>query len=291
MASKRSNDRKRKNPESTSYRSPSNIEKSANNKSRGKNSLLATQKKTKLDESITAVTSIFGCIVSENALLSAFEKDLFFERLDKEIVRKFFFLEGRKKQNNRRKKRKSGLLLTSKDDRNTTEAPSPAKNTTTNVNNKMIAIRERIKLGVNQCTRSLEDIFNPNNTAHNTPVPSFAKRPLLLILTRNTRPPTILSHLLAMAQQNLTTDTTGKNKIHVLILPGNASFELGKIFGIRCVSCLLFLSSSECDTSQNQLILQQKENDKVVQKMHESVDSFVSYVITTLFILSDKKDD
>lgn len=120
-------------------------------------------------------------------------------------------------------------------------------------------VKRRVIMGTNQCTRALEKAFGSSER-------NLSTIPSLIVLARDIYPPTILSHIPVMAEQ-----------VHVpiLLLPGNASSELGKSIGTKKTSILLFLSEAEGDDDNN------NNKDDVVRTNH-AITSFVSFVKQSL---------
>ena len=130
-----------------------------------------------------------------------------------------------------------------------------------------------VYIGINQCTRALERAYkqqcqskkndmNPKNSESTT-------FPSLILLSRDVRPATILSHIVVYAKLL---------NILTLILPGRASLEFGKALGIRSVSVAVFLSSDKSGEPPHD----DKQKEKEWKEAHNDVDSFVKYVISKI---------
>ena len=130
-----------------------------------------------------------------------------------------------------------------------------------------------VYIGINQCTRALERAYkqqcqskkndmNPKNSESTT-------FPSLILLSRDVRPATILSHIVVYAKLL---------NIPTLILPGRASLEFGKALGIRSVSVAVFLSSDKSGEPPHD----DKQKEKEWKEAHNDVDSFVKYVISKI---------
>jgi ribosomal protein L7Ae-like RNA K-turn-binding protein len=78
-------------------------------------------------------------------------------------------------------------------------------------------------------------------------------------MARDIYPPTMLAHVPVLARQL---------NIPLLMLPGKASVEIGKALGIRRTSILVFLPSSQTDSSS------------------VAVNSFVEFVVSQIPIQS-----
>jgi ribosomal protein L7Ae-like RNA K-turn-binding protein len=97
-------------------------------------------------------------------------------------------------------------------------------------------VKSRIKLGTNECTRALE---------------STGTKAELIILCRDLHPPTILAHIPYLAKNT-----------SIFLLPGRASFELGKVLGTKKVAIMVFLQRPE-DASEQE---------------HDRIDSLVAFL-------------
>ena len=127
-------------------------------------------------------------------------------------------------------------------------------------------------IGINQCTRALERAYKQQCQSKKNdmnPTDSITTAlPSLILLSRDVRPATIISHIVVYAKL-LNTPT--------LIMPGRASTEFGKAVGIRSASVAVFLSSdNNCGE------LDDKQKEKEWKEAHNDVDSFVKYVISKI---------
>lgn len=128
-------------------------------------------------------------------------------------------------------------------------------------------------IGINQCTRILKRAYkqqcqykkNDEDSTDSTTT-TF---PSLILLSRDVRPATILSHIVVYAKLL---------NVPTLILPGRASMEFGKALGIRSVSVAVFLSSNKSGEPPQD----DKQKEKESKEAHNDVDSFVKYVITKI---------
>jgi hypothetical protein len=118
-------------------------------------------------------------------------------------------------------------------------------------------IKERIVMGTNQCSRLLERVLREND-ATDLDAKKQLQRPSLIVLAKDTYPPTVLAHIPVLAQQL---------NIPVLLLPGKASVELGRALNVRMTSILMFLPFQGCADDPPSLIT---ENDPI--------DSFVAFI-------------
>jgi len=126
-------------------------------------------------------------------------------------------------------------------------------------------------IGINQCTRALGRAYKQQcqckkNDTTDSVTTTF---PSLILLSRDVRPATILSHIVVYAKLL---------NIPTLILPGRASSEFGKAIGIRSVSVAVFLSSSD----KSGELHNDKQKEKEWKEAHNDVDSFVKYVISKI---------
>ena len=129
-----------------------------------------------------------------------------------------------------------------------------------------------VYIGINQCTRALERAYKQqchkkNDKDSNDSVTTAL--PSLILLSRDVRPATIISHIVVYAKLL---------NIPTLIMPGRASTEFGKAIGIRSVSVAVFLSSSDKSGEPHD----DKQKEKEWKEAHNDVDSFVKYVISKI---------
>ena len=116
--------------------------------------------------------------------------------------------------------------------------------------------------GINQCTRILENALSYKTTGVSSDEGRKHVEPSLIILSRDIRPATILSHIAIYAHLL---------NVPTLILPGRASVEFGSILGMKSVAAVVFLSSNnkaEC-----------REFSEEEVDANNDVDSFINYVI------------
>jgi ribosomal protein L7Ae-like RNA K-turn-binding protein len=114
-------------------------------------------------------------------------------------------------------------------------------------------IMSRIKIGTNECTRALE-----------AAVASGIGAPLLILLARDVYPPNILAHIPYLARQVGTP---------VMLLPGRASYEMGKTMGVKKVAILSFLPGTTTAASDNT-----SQGDSQEARQHSKIDSFVDFI-------------
>lgn len=168
--------------------------------------------------------------VNKDPVCSSEIKLIVLERLQKEIISKL-----RKSSYRKMKKRKRG------------ENQTPPKLLSESV------VRSRLRCGINQCTRALEDEL---------------QSPKLIILARDVRPATIFEHLLLYAQIR---------NIPILLLPGRASLELGEAVGLRTCAALALLARDSCSY--------QDDNKAKMEEWNEcniDIDAFIAYVVSKI---------
>ncbi|KAL3783253.1 hypothetical protein ACHAWO_013345 [Cyclotella atomus] len=124
-------------------------------------------------------------------------------------------------------------------------------------------VRSRLIIGINQCTQMLEKVLQQKK--QNKFISSEHTMPSLIILTRDARPATIFSHIPIYAHLL---------KIPILILPGKASVELGRLLGLKSIAALVFLSSGSKVRGES--------TDEEASGAHTDVDSFVNFVISKI---------
>jgi ribosomal protein L7Ae-like RNA K-turn-binding protein len=191
----------------------------------------------------------FGGDPIGTAVASAQTREVFLDRLQKEIIGPLNLYRGKK-------------VVTLNDH-------APAAETTggsATMSGKGRPWPKRIVVGTNQCTRALEKALRGET--------SGTARPSLVVLARDIYPPTILSHIPVMAHQLLQPD--GKTALPILLLPGRASKELGKAFGPKNVSILVFLGEDDDFSSGGN---QSKEEDLLAE---QRISSFVKFVTRSL---------
>jgi ribosomal protein L7Ae-like RNA K-turn-binding protein len=177
-------------------------------------------------------------------------KEIFLERFIKEIVQPFSFLlhtprtdsagfivVGGKLQKRRRQDKNEPTAANGAEPKNETNSSSLPPDV---ISNRKF-LRKRFVMGTNQCSRILQQA-----QAGSREIPS------LMIMARDIYPPTMLAHAPVLARAL---------KIPLLMLPGKASFELGKALGTKKTSIMLFLPSAETGGS------------------HSAMNSFIDFVV------------
>jgi len=232
--------------------------------------------------SLELVASPLGPI--QTYTICTLDRDILLDRLRVEIIDKFHFslaspsssttVEGPSaKSNHAAKRKKNGIssdnsTLTKRQrqqrvlEKDNTRDPSTSDNALGNnsvptnaiLQNDMIfqAIRKRIVVGSNQCTRALELARKVGGVA----------LPSLVMLARDVRPPVILAHIPHLCRLL---------QIPLLLLPGNASSDMGKLFGVKTISILIFLDEG-CSSVDNP--------DKEQKQCHKQIDSYVTFAKT-----------
>jgi ribosomal protein L7Ae-like RNA K-turn-binding protein len=210
------------------------------------------------NESLACVASPSGRII-HTKVASVKDKEVFLDRLKKEIIRPFFgFQKGKNKRKNVQVP--AALLNHPNKDQKGQQAQKLANDA---------ILKRRIVMGTNECTRALE-----NSTSGKVP------RPSLIVLARDIYPPTILAHVPVLAASH---SKSPDSSVPILLLPGKASKELGDLFGTKHVSVLLFLPKNS--TAKDITMAGGDNDDNAVDKEEElevgassSITSFVKFV-------------
>lgn len=225
------------------------------------------------NESLACVASPFGPI--RTLVASQVEKEIFLERLDKEIVKRFSFSLSNSKVGQQQRQQQGPMFLVggklvsrNQGNNNVNERNKRKMNDCNGDNNnidsecedvskeqvdstqqppKDMLLKMRMIVGTNQCTRALESAMAGAGPA-----------PALVVLAKDLHPPTILAHILLLAKQKVAP---------ILLLPGRASVELGKILGTKKVGIFIMLPSVAAD----------KESD-IRSGYHKDIDSFIEFV-------------
>ena len=206
------------------------------------------------NETLAFVSSPLGGTI-QTSVASKHDKDVFMDRLQKEIIPYY---------------RKS---------KDVKEGEKAVSN----------ALKKRIVLGTNQCTRQLEKML----AAATGDAKEVSSLPILIVLARDVYPPTILSHIPVMVQQlqlqieakrnsSPSAQTDYGGSLPVLLLPGQASQELGTLLRTKRVSVMIFMSSSSSSSSSDGCEV--SGVDDTNQGVNITVTSFVQFVTKTLKI-------
>jgi len=159
---------------------------------------------------------------------------------------------------------------------NDLKVPSTPKNTlndgstpiinTINLNDDMIfqTIRSRIIIGSNQCTRALElartaIMTKPQLDDGGSVMVKQGPLPSLVLLARDVRPPIILAHVPILCRLL---------KIPLLLLPGKASSDMGKLLGVKTASILMFLDGGGYPL---------ENASKAQEKCVRQIDSYIEF--------------
>ena len=210
-------------------------------------------------------------------------KELFFERFEREIVLPYSLRHDGSK---RRYHEKASLYVQKLiNKRQKLENPNPSDNIFQDrERRRRIHCKRRLLMGTNQCARHLGRIQQQQERETNKVArieqkellaetrhddAHAARLPALMVLARDIYPPTMLSQAPIWAHAL---------NIPLLLLPGQASSELGQAVGTKKTSILLFLprfsSSSTAATSSS------AETDSTYGEDDDAIDSFIEYVKT-----------
>jgi ribosomal protein L7Ae-like RNA K-turn-binding protein len=125
-------------------------------------------------------------------------------------------------------------------------------------------LQQRIKIGINSCTRVLEALLRQNE--NDTSIEGTKQTAMLLVLTTDIKPPTIQAHLPVLASQV-------SPPVPIMLLSGSSSSsEFGKLLGTKNVSAVVFLSQNRAEDDQATV------REEETKQVHFAVDSFVDYV-------------
>ena len=208
-------------------------------------------------DSIACVNSaLFGII--ETKVLPSFEKDIILDRFSKEILTKYRFSLRRPRKNkkeNVKDEQKEEILNDDEEKRG--------------INIIYKILKENIIVGTNECTRLLESAIKRLQAVQSRSMNKISLTdqphvPDLILLARDVRPPTALAHIPPLAKML---------NIPVLILPGQASYDLGSTMGVKTVSILMIMNKS---VSANEL----SKDHESFRSVHECIcriNSFVAF--------------
>lgn len=235
---------------------------------------------------------------SDNAVVrtnvaSQHDKELFMDRLQKEIIPYYW----KTKEKTIGTEGKGNKDTTGSNEKQSTEISVTATENTSVVIHQQQQ-QQRLIMGTNQCTRVLENTLQGlaannnsinNNSQGNAPVHvEPVVLPSLIVLARDIYPPTILSHIPVMAEQirrrekeSGADNNYSNSSLPILLLPGPASHELGKIFGTKRVSVLMFLPPSSTTTAtDDEVTLDGSSTTK--QDDDDKMTSFLQFVTKTI---------
>jgi hypothetical protein len=188
------------------------------------------------NESVELVSSPTGPV--QTLSLSQIDKEIILDRLRKEIVDNFKF--SLSPENNRSRKRVRSDNVASED----SCVDGGDKEVMKTV------LKSRFRVGINSCTRTLERFFHnhhaihQNNSIENNEHVALGLQPDLVILPH-------FCNLL---------------KIPILLLPGRASTDIGKVLGGKNTSIVMFLKRSDGQI-----------DDEVSIRYHRILDSFLEF--------------
>jgi ribosomal protein L7Ae-like RNA K-turn-binding protein len=192
-------------------------------------------------------------------------KEIFLDRLVKEIVMPFLCRPKRARESTSTVEyqhiMKDGKLVkqaVSNSAPNGKEIVADIKTAPDKASNQIW--KERILMGTNQCSRLLERLSNHNEAGTNSPTKTMSAS--LIVLARDVYPPTMLAHIPQLAQGL---------QIPVLLLPGQASLELGNALTVQRTSILIFMASC---FDQKDGINKNEDDDHEM----DPIDSFVAFV-------------
>jgi len=191
------------------------------------------------NDSLELVASPIGPI--RTYAVTPLDKDIIIERMQKEIVDKFYFTLSPTSSSSRPSKRKRVEL-----------PPGDADLMEKKLKMQTFA-KSNIIVGTNSCTRAFEKLFRvmekksesteeDSTTCRTTSDLLPMNRQIsLCVLARDIRPALTLSHIPYLCKLH---------NIPIVLLPGKASHELGKTLGGKKVSVLLFTCGGDSDNLQ-----------------------------------------
>jgi hypothetical protein len=227
------------------------------------------------NESLSLVSSVYGMIHTKYP--SSVDRDVVLNRFQKEIVERFQLGANRPNRRVRTKKQTFrgpqantlvGNDISGVDCSGNTQGAQPWNSRIPEL--AAIAL-SRISLGTNQCTCILERAMMQLKSESSSFSPHCSwRRPQLIILARDVRPPHLLAHIPVLAQQL---------SIPLLLLSGNTSKDMGSALGIKLCAIVMFLPRCEEDSIQQQ---QQLGGDHpldiaTITRYHNDIDSFIEY--------------
>jgi hypothetical protein len=315
-----SNSQNKKKRKASQVISPSNDANHNSKKSKGTPSAPLEAPKPRKPQQSLETNETLACVASpwgpiQTSVLSHVLQDVVLERFQKELIERYPCWLSHSKQAKPRRKRP---MKEENDDGNITNDGSieimdhhEKQQQSFSDDERMIQsiFRSRILMGTNQCTRALEAAIHArhqqgvypsssqevlfSNTATTTPT-ATTKAPSLIIMARDVYPPTMLAHIPVMARQVGTP---------IVLLPRNASLEMGKLLYTRRVAIVAFLppqtpAPGECTTaaetkinSSNPSLIETCDGGDngsdvagthVALLVHAAVDSFVDFVRSKL---------
>jgi hypothetical protein len=228
------------------------------------------------NDSLSLVSSVYGMIHTKYP--SSVDRDVVLNRFQKEIVERFQLGSYRLHRRLRTKKQTFrgpqattfvGNDISGVDCSGHTQGAPPWNSRFPELSSIALS---RISLGTNQCTCILERAMMQLKSESSSFSPHCSwRRPQLIILARDVRPPHILAHIPVLAQQL---------SIPLLLLSGNTSKDMGSALGIKLCAIIMFLPRLEEDSMQQQQ--QQLGGDHpldmaTITRYHNDIDSFIEY--------------
>ena len=122
-------------------------------------------------------------------------------------------------------------------------------------------LKECILVGTNQCTRALEQEI--------VSTIEKPKKPSVLLLARDVRPPTMLAHIPLLCQ---------RLNIPILLLPGKASSDIGQLLGIKSISVMLFFQNNP--NFIHTKMTNNNKNSREETNFCKRYDSFVNFALS-----------
>jgi ribosomal protein L7Ae-like RNA K-turn-binding protein len=185
-------------------------------------------------ESLAKVPSADGFVTTSVA--DDYTPNIFLERFQKEIVERLKY------------------SLSSASPKSPSRIHADQNEPSSEKPNTSHAVTERIVVGVNACTKLLQDALDRQDSSIDAP---------LLIVCCDV--PNLLSHIPVFAKQM---------KVPILLLPIACCRKLGRMIGIQRASIIVFVKRNTCVKDSKV----QAEDDEV----HKEVDSFVDFVCSNL---------
>lgn len=200
------------------------------------------------NESLELVASPIGPIRTKPVTTT--DAQIILDRLAKEIVQKFGFTLSPVGKSDNSKKRKR-----------VSNAPVPVDPLEEKKMKMTNIAKSRIVVGTNSCTRVFEKLYarpTRGRDASESSESSSTGKPSLCLMARDVRPPAILSHIPYFCHQM---------NVPIILIPGNATHDLGCVLGGNKVSVLLFRERPSTSTGENGVDCQ----------YHDMIDSYIAF--------------
>ena len=210
------------------------------------------------NESLDIVASPIGPIRS--VPVTIIDKDVLLQRLKIEILDKYYV---------------------TKDSSSSSE--TTPQSIDANQTNGLKILHQCLLLGTNQCTRALEKAAmrsdGEGETSTATKNDKLNLKPALVMLARNTRPPTIVAHIPYLCKQL---------NIPIVFLPGSASSDLGRLFHTKRASIVLFMTSNNNSSNSKDKvkIIGLSKNEKDIFR---KINSYVGFAISKIPLQKEEK--